>query len=66
MPERLPQHKHCLNCGRAVSASKDFCSDDCEEDRIGMLRRKRRQLLILYVGSIIVLLMAVIFSTVRF
>jgi predicted nucleic acid-binding Zn ribbon protein len=66
MPERLPQHKHCLNCGRAVSPSKEFCTEECETERIGMLRRKRRQLLILYVGSVVVLLLAVIFSMVRF
>lgn len=66
MPERLVQHKHCLTCGRAISAREEYCSEECEAERISTLRKKKKQLLILYIGSVIVLLLAVIFAMVRF
>ncbi len=58
----LLQHKHCLKCGRAILASEEYCSDECKDSREALIRRKRRQLLYLYIGSAIVLFLVILFS----
>ena len=30
MAERLLQHKHCRNCGKAIPAEDNFCDDKCQ------------------------------------
>ncbi len=58
MAEKLLQHNHCLSCGKAVRTSEDFCSDECRDKHTGVLRRKRRQLLYLWVGAMAILVLA--------
>ena len=65
MPERLAQHKHCLTCGKAVSPKVEYCSEECETERMNTLKKKRKQLLILYIGSVVILILAVLFTMVR-
>lgn len=65
MPERLPQHKHCLSCGKAISPSKEYCNDECKQTRIDLIKKKRRQLLMLYAVSVIVVVLAVVLTWVR-
>lgn len=62
MPERLLQHKHCINCGKAVLVTEDFCSDECREGHRMVMSRKRRQLLFMWMGAAAVLVIAVILS----
>jgi predicted nucleic acid-binding Zn ribbon protein len=64
MPERLPQHKHCLTCGRAVSPKDEYCSEACERERMDTLNRKKRQLLMLYAVSVVVVIVAFILAVV--
>lgn len=64
MPEKLPQHKHCMTCGRAVSPKKEYCSDDCKEERFSTIQKKKKQLLILYAVSIGVVIVAFIIALV--
>lgn len=63
MVERIVQHRHCKECGKVVVREEEFCDDDCETTYKTRLRRKARQLLWIYVGSIvaIVLLTALAF-----
>jgi predicted nucleic acid-binding Zn ribbon protein len=62
MPERLPQHKHCYTCGKAVSPKDEYCSDDCERERFEMLAKKKRQLLLLYAISVGVVIVAFVLA----
>ncbi|MFQ6127416.1 MAG: DUF2116 family Zn-ribbon domain-containing protein [Thermoplasmata archaeon] len=62
MVERLIQHKHCLGCGRAIPTKDIFCSKECENDHKRRLKRKKNQLLFLYVGSIIILILILLLS----
>ncbi|MFQ6106912.1 MAG: DUF2116 family Zn-ribbon domain-containing protein [Thermoplasmata archaeon] len=62
MVERLVQHRHCRECGRAISASDVFCSKDCENEHRRRLRKKKNQLLLLYLGSIIVVIVVLLLS----
>lgn len=58
MPEKLLQHKHCVSCGKAVPASQDFCSEECTEKHRAVISKKRRQLLILWIGAMAVIVLA--------
>ncbi len=62
MAEKLLQHKHCVYCRRAIKPSEEFCSSDCKEDHKEMLKRKRKQLLTLYIGSVLVVIVLVLVS----
>ncbi|MFQ6012163.1 MAG: DUF2116 family Zn-ribbon domain-containing protein [Thermoplasmata archaeon] len=62
MAEKLLQHKHCLSCGKAVPTARDFCTDTCRDKHTGVLRRKRRQLLYLWVGAMAILALAFILT----
>lgn len=43
---RIPPHKHCIWCGRAVDEDKRFCSNKCEEDYNRAEKRRRRSFMI--------------------
>ncbi|MCS7146454.1 MAG: DUF2116 family Zn-ribbon domain-containing protein [Nitrososphaerota archaeon] len=48
---RIPDHRHCIVCGRPVPPKEEICSDECRNVYEGRLRRERRTrifLLILY------------------
>lgn len=62
MVERLVQHRHCMGCGRAIPAKDVFCTEDCENAHKKRLRRKKNQLLLLYIGSIVILVLVLILS----
>jgi len=44
--ERIPQHRHCGNCGKAHVNTGRFCSDACTESKGAELKKKKRQLLL--------------------
>jgi predicted nucleic acid-binding Zn ribbon protein len=62
MSEKLLQHVHCVNCGLAVQADEKYCDSDCKEEHKEMLKKKRKSLLTLYVGSIVVIIVLVFIS----
>ena len=39
--DKIPPHKHCLNCGIAIPPDKTFCSKKCEDEWNTMLKRKK-------------------------
>ena len=52
MGEKLLQHKHCRNCGKAVNVDDKYCNDNCQEEHYALLKRKRNQLYILMILAI--------------
>jgi len=56
--ERIPQHKHCTQCGKAVPVSERFCSDNCKGLWDGMVKKRMLQyrLYLLSAAAIIFLL----------
>ncbi len=40
MTEKIPQHKHCSDCGKAVPVSERFCSDNCKEKWEALLKKR--------------------------
>ncbi len=53
-----------MTCGRAVSPKKEYCSDECKEERFNTIRRKKKQLMILYAVSVAVVVVAFVIALV--
>ncbi len=62
MPQKLLQHKHCITCDKAIPVTEEFCSEECKTSHRLILTRKKRQLLLLWIGAMAVLLIAVVLS----
>ena len=58
--EKIPQHKHCSQCGKAFIGNEKYCSTECKTSGQKMLKTRKRQLLILYVVTLAILTVAVI------
>jgi predicted nucleic acid-binding Zn ribbon protein len=61
MSEKIPQHRHCSKCGKAHLGEGRFCSEECQSASSDTLRQKKRQLLILYGLTMVVLVLALLF-----
>jgi predicted nucleic acid-binding Zn ribbon protein len=38
---KIPQHRHCQVCGKAIKAKDEMCSDRCKKDWDKTVKRKR-------------------------
>lgn len=59
MTEKIPQHRHCANCKRAFVGEGRYCSEECGTTSTADLKKRKRQLIFLYVVSVIAALVAV-------
>jgi len=64
MNQKIAQHKHCRSCGKAFVGDGRYCSEGCERGNEETLRKKKRQLLILYAISVIIMIGAVVLSVI--
>ena len=62
MNQKIAQHRHCRSCGKAFVGDGKYCSEDCEMGNEQTLRKKKRQLLILYVASVVIMIGALVLS----
>lgn len=47
--ERIPQHKHCVYCGKAyISGEGRYCSEECKSKKAEELKGTKRKLLIIW------------------
>ncbi|MGD1061288.1 MAG: DUF2116 family Zn-ribbon domain-containing protein [Methanomassiliicoccales archaeon] len=60
MVEKIPQHRHCRSCGKAFIGKDEFCSEECKAASHSRMKKKKNQLLLLYVFSFVVLITMVI------
>ena len=60
--DKIAQHKHCRECGKAFVGDDRFCSEECGGSNKTVVQKKKRQLLMLYVVSFIVLIIAIILT----
>jgi len=58
---KIAQHRHCHSCGKAFVGEDKYCSDECRNENVGTMQKKKRQLLFLYAISFIVLIVALLF-----
>ncbi len=61
MTEKIPQHRHCTKCGKAFLGEERFCSEGCKVSNNELLKKRKRQLLILYGMTVVVLIAALLF-----
>ena len=38
---KIPQHRHCQVCGKAIKAKEEMCSERCKKDWENTVKRKR-------------------------
>jgi len=62
MNQKIAQHRHCKACGKAFVGDGRYCSEECEKGNEQAMRKKRRQLLTLYIASVIILIGALVMS----
>ena len=62
MNQEIAQHRHCRSCGKAFVGDDRYCSEECEKGNEHTLRKKKRQLLTLYVISVIIMIGALVLS----
>ena len=55
MVEKLPQHKHCGVCGRAIPADDEFCNDECTAKHDSLLKKRKTYVYMMY-GAIIIMI----------
>ena len=57
--ERIVQHRHCVQCGKAIPPGEKFCSEKCKEEYESLLKRKKMTLIINYLlmGFFIIILL---------
>jgi predicted nucleic acid-binding Zn ribbon protein len=61
MSERIAQHHHCRQCGKAFVGDEPFCSEGCKAAHNNNLKKKKKQLTLLYVITFVILILALIF-----
>lgn len=61
MPE-IPQHYHCLICGKPIPVNETLCSNDCKEKYQAIMRRRRITIYLMY-GILIAFVIAIIASS---
>jgi|UPI0003816F11 predicted nucleic acid-binding Zn ribbon protein len=60
MVEKIPQHSHCAQCGKAYIGEGRFCSEECSGSHGVNMKKRKRQLMLLYAVSLVVLVIAII------
>jgi predicted nucleic acid-binding Zn ribbon protein len=60
MVDRLPQHRHCINCDKAIPYKDKFCDEACEKEHKGKLQAKKRQLVYFYLAMAALFVMAIV------
>jgi predicted nucleic acid-binding Zn ribbon protein len=61
MSDKIAQHRHCRQCGKAFVGIEPFCSDECKASHKSIIQKKKKQLTVLYVVTFIILILALIF-----
>ncbi len=62
MVEKLPQHKHCFTCGRAILVTEEFCDDNCKMQHVNEVKKKRKRLVMLWAVSMAIIFLVLIMS----
>ena len=59
-PDKVPQHRHCQVCFKVIPLDQTMCSEACKLEWQGMMKKKRNQLIFIWVLAIIVLIVALV------
>ena len=64
-PTAIPEHKHCLVCGKAIAMRLQYCSLKCEETERKKKRSEEKVRLIFYLVLTVILLIFFLSSILR-
>lgn len=56
--EKIPQHRHCVTCGKAFVGDGKFCSDGCMQKSTSEVKGKLRKYLVIEVILVAVVVAA--------
>ena len=59
--QRIPQHKHCLICNKAIPAKQELCSEECET-RYNAIKAKQKNWMYIMYAMIFILLIFVVMN----
>lgn len=62
MVERIPQHRHCRECDKAIPSDKQYCDEGCEQKFKATMKSKKKQLQIFYVVMIAIFVFFLAFT----
>ncbi|MDR2698238.1 MAG: DUF2116 family Zn-ribbon domain-containing protein [Candidatus Methanoplasma sp.] len=51
-PERIPQHRHCLGCGKAFVGDGEFCGIECKGSAGADAKKKIRRLALIWLAIV--------------
>ena len=61
--ERIPQHKHCIRCGKAfVDGVGRYCSSECKDTKAEELKKKKNKLLLIWLIAVAVMIIAIVYE----
>ena len=60
--ERIPQHRHCVNCGKAFVGEGRFCSESCKETASDEVKGKLKKLGLIWVAIVVVTIVLVVLT----
>jgi predicted nucleic acid-binding Zn ribbon protein len=60
MVERIPQHRHCKECDKAIPYKDKYCDEKCEAASKQRLQSKKRQLIYFYIAMVMILVLAIV------
>ena len=55
MVERIIQHKHCIQCRKAIPSEEEYCSEICKEHHQILIKRRQKYVNLMYVFMMIVI-----------
>lgn len=59
--DRIPQHRHCVYCGKAYTNGEGkFCSAECMETKGAEFKKTKKKLMAIWIGAIVLMVAAVI------
>lgn len=58
--QRIPQHKHCMICNKAIPAKTRICSDECQEEYDKLDKKRKNYMYIMYGLFFVIIIMVVL------
>jgi len=62
MADSIPQHTHCMICGKAIPFDQKTCSDDCKVKYENYMKKRKMISYALYALIIITAIVILVFS----
>jgi predicted nucleic acid-binding Zn ribbon protein len=64
--ERIPQHRHCVVCGKAyVGGDGRYCSENCKTNKAEELKKSKRKLLLIWAVAAALMIAVIVYELVK-